>query len=184
MERSFACIILAYSALLLGCGGSESASVRSDTNVPPPEVAVAQFLEAVRSGNDEQAASMLTPLARQKTSEIGLQVVPQGSDTASFTVGEVEYIAEDGAHVASQWTDVDENHQPHTDPVVWMVRRESDGWRIAGMATKVFDDQPPLFLNFEDPEDMLRKQKLVAEEVQRRSAQAGAAAGQASAIRR
>jgi hypothetical protein len=50
-----------------------------------------------------------------------------------------------------------------------MVRREADGWRIAGMATRVFEDQPPLYLNFEDPEDMLRKQQLVAQEIERRS---------------
>ena len=49
-----------------------------------------------------------------------------------------------------------------------MLRREPQGWRIAGMATKVFPDQPPLVLNFEDPADMQRKQDLVREEIARR----------------
>jgi len=38
---------------------------------------------------------------------------------------------------------------------------------------KIFDDMPPLLLDFEDPEDMIYKQELVAAELQKR---AGAAA--------
>lgn len=159
------------SLTLAGCGGSGSESTQatnSNSNVAPPEAVVAQFLEAIRTGQDELAGKLLTPLARQKTIEMELEVAPPGSDTASYKVSEVEYIAEDGAHVASEWTDIGDDGQPHTDPIIWMVRREADGWRIAGMATRVFEDEPPLYLNFEDPEDMLRKQQLVAEEIERR----------------
>jgi hypothetical protein len=52
------------------------------------------------------------------------------------------------------------------------------------MATRIFEDMPPLLLNFEDPEDMIAKQELVAKELQKRAlqAQAGQAqAGQAQA---
>lgn len=158
---------------LAGCGGGNAApEAAATTNVVQqnsPELAVAEFLEAVRTGQDDKASRLLTPLARQKTTEMELEVAPPGSDTAKYKVGEVEYVAEDGAHVASEWTDLDEEGQPHTDAIVWMVRREADGWRIAGMATRVFEDQPPLYLNFEDPEDMLRKQQLVAQEIERRS---------------
>jgi hypothetical protein len=44
------------------------------------------------------------------------------------------------------------------------------------MAMRVFEDLPPLLLNFEDPEDMLAKQEMVAKELERR-----ATAGQAAA---
>jgi len=37
------------------------------------------------------------------------------------------------------------------------------------MAMRIFPDLPPLLLNFEDPEDMLAKQQLVAEEITRRA---------------
>jgi hypothetical protein len=37
------------------------------------------------------------------------------------------------------------------------------------MAMRIFDDLPPLLLNFEDPEDMLAKQEMVAAELQRRA---------------
>ena len=42
------------------------------------------------------------------------------------------------------------------------------------MATKIFDDMPPLLLNFEDPEDMIAKQEMVAQELQKRAQQAAA----------
>jgi hypothetical protein len=41
------------------------------------------------------------------------------------------------------------------------------------MAMRVFEDLPPLLLDFEDPEDMLAKQALVAEELARRAKGAG-----------
>lgn len=175
MRRLLAGMALLLCCFAVGCGGSAAtndapAAQAAAKPVPPPDVAVRAFLEAVRTGNDTGAAELLTPLAKQKTQEMELQVAPPGSATASYKIGAVEYIAEDGAHVATEWTDVDaETGAPQTDPIIWMVQRQPDGWRIAGMATKVFEDQPPLFLNFEDPEDMLRKQQLVAAEIERRA---------------
>src|SRR5262245_46183091 len=56
-----------------------------------PDQAVYDFLEAVRTGNDQKAAEMLSPLARQKTAEKQMVVAPPGSPTAKFTVGKVKY---------------------------------------------------------------------------------------------
>jgi len=53
--------------------------------------------------------------------------------------------------------------------VVWVVRLDPEGWRVVGMAMRVFEDLPPLLLNFEDPEDMLAKQEMVAAELKRRA---------------
>ncbi len=169
----------------LGCGGSD----KSGPPANPPEngtetpadnsgdqqaasAAVNEFLDAVRVGNDTKAAAMLTPLARKKTAEHGMMVSPPGSDTARFELGEVEMLAEGGARVASLWTDLDSTGKPHTDRMVWMVRKEPEGWRVAGVAAVVFEGEAPLLLNFEDPEEMARKQQMLREEVRRRAAQA------------
>ena len=141
--------------------GSQEAVVQEDS----PGSSVHRFLEAVRAGNDEKSALMLTAVARKKTAEYDMVVAPPGSDTASFKVGEVEMIGQDGAHVASFWTDVDEHGKQHTDTIIWMVRKETEGWRIAGMATRVFENQPAMILNFEEPEDMLAKQQAMEEEM-------------------
>lgn len=138
---------------------------------PGPAEAVHAFLQAVREGKDEQANNMLTTMAREETAKLDMVVAPPGSDTATFQVGEVELLSqgdEKGAHVASTWTDVGDDGQPHTDEIIWMLRKEPEGWRIAGMATKIFEDEPPLLLDFENPQDMQRKQQLAEQEMQRR----------------
>ena len=136
-----------------------------------PETAVWDFLEAVRTGNDEAANKMLTPLARTKVGEKQMSLAPPGTDTARFVIGKVEMLAEDGARVAVDWTDRDYNGKSRTDQTIWMVRKETEGWRIAGMAVPIFEGEPMVLMNFEDPEDMLKKQKLVHDEIQRRAEQ-------------
>lgn len=163
---------------LCGCGGGDTSTqeqavksnkVNSPSGETSPRDSVQQFLQAVKDGDDQTAEKMLTSLARKKTAEFDIAVAPPGSQTATFEIIETELIAEDSAHVASRWTDYDESGQPHSDELVWMVRREPEGWRIAGMAARLFPEEPPLFLNFEDPEDMIRKQELAAEEIRRRA---------------
>jgi hypothetical protein len=152
--------------LATGCGNNSGEG---------PEATVLAFMEAVRAGDDDKAAALLTPLAREKTADMDLNVDPPGSDTATFKILAVE-VEGDEAQVGSDWTDVDALGNQQTDRVVWMLRRGPEGWRVAGMATRVFDDWPPLILNFEDPADMVKKQRAAEEEFARRDAQASSAA--------
>jgi hypothetical protein len=131
---------------------------------------VRTFLEAIRTGNDAQASQMLTELARTETQKHELVVAPPGSDTARFEVGAVEYVVKDElAHVDSKWTDVGDDGQPHTDEIIWALRLDQQGWRIAGMATRIFPNEPPLLLDFEKPEEMMQQQKMAEAEIQRRA---------------
>ena len=155
--------------LALGCGKSPSPASQAG-----PDQVIAEFLEAVRTGNDVKAAAMLTPLARQKTDEVEMVVAPPGSDSATFAVGAVKYVG-DRAHVSCDWTDLDVDGHPHTDCIVWILRQVPEGWRVAGMATQVFADREPVLLNFEDPQDMLRQQELAEQEIARRERQSPAA---------
>lgn len=136
-----------------------------------PEQTVATFLEAVRLGDDDAAGGMLTELARRKTQEINMVVAPPGSDTASFHVGQATMVQGDVANVACSWTDLDNEGKPRTDEITWTVRRDGGAWRIAGMAAKIFPDQPPVQLNFENPEEMLRQQRRVEQEALQRASQ-------------
>jgi hypothetical protein len=150
-----------------GCSKSGSNAERSAAARVGPDHVIGEFLEAVRTGDDTKAAQLLTPLAQKKTSEMEMVVAPPGSDTARFNVLDVKFV-KDGAHVTSDWTDLDTDGRPHTDRIVWMLRQGTEGWRIAGMATRVFEDQEPIVLNFEDPADMLVKQQRAEEEIARR----------------
>lgn len=133
-----------------------------------PAAATYEFLEALRTGNDEKAGSMLSTLAREKAASMNRSVTPPASDTARFTIGKVDYVSDDGARVACTWTDIDEDGQAKSDDAIWVLRREEDGWRVAGVAALIFPGEPPLMLNFEDPEDMFKKQQWVREEFRRR----------------
>ena len=169
------CLILAL--LASGCGQQQSVKENTAASEKPstqtartggPEAAVTEFLEAVRTGNDEKANRLLSTVARQKTAALNRSVTPPASDTAKFTVGNVDYVGEDGARVSCTWTDLDADGQPKTDHAIWVCRREAEGWRIAGVAAQVFPGEDPLVLNFEDPEDMMRQQQWVREEIRRR----------------
>jgi hypothetical protein len=167
---------------VLGCGKSEAPAGKAVLAVTPaahatrqaavdgPAAAAAQFLEAVRTGNDAQTNHMLSATARTKLAQLGggSGLTPRASDTARYTVGEVEYVTKDGARVACTWTDLDEAGHPKTNHQLWVLRHESEGWRVVGVAWTVFEGEPPLLLNFEDPEDIVKKEQWWQAEVARR----------------
>lgn len=175
LRISFTAFLMLAALGLAGCSKtSETPNASADTtagttNDEGPAKMVAQFLEAVRTGDDDKARQLLSTVAQQKTAEMNCSVTPPASDTARFEVGQVELVGNDGARVTCKWTDLDENGKPHTDNAIWVVRHEASGWRIAGVAATVFDGEPPLLLNFEDPQEMKKKQEWLRDEIARRS---------------
>lgn len=173
-----ACFVAGCGALaavaFTGCsaGGSGTSSAVAE----PAKAAVITFLEAIKRGDDAAASGMLTKVARAKTQELGLSVAPPVNPTATYSVRDCEVVGDGGdlVHVGTTWTDTDADGFTSTDNVVWVVRLDPEGWRVVGMAMRIFEDLPPLLLNFEDPEDMLAKQEQVAVELQKRAQQQAA----------
>jgi hypothetical protein len=161
---------LGLTALVLqpGCSG---AGAGSSAKTDPAKSTVVTFLDAIKRGDDSAARGMLTKVARAKTEELGISVAPPVNDAATYSIRECEMVSEtdDLVHVGTAWTDTDADGFKTTENVVWVVRLDPEGWRVVGMAMRVFEDMPPLLLNFEDPEDMLAKQELVAQELQKRA---------------
>jgi hypothetical protein len=165
-------VLVVVVSVFIGCGGP-SADSKSDTasdegapgqQLEPPAKAIAHFLDAVRRGDKQAATAMFTPVAREKAKEIGLAVAPRGSETARFEVGQVHYLSDKAARVDSTWSDSGE-----VDSIQWNVHQVPEGWRVAGMTAVVFADEPKLELNFEDPEEMLRKLDELRTEMDRRN---------------
>ena len=129
----------------------------------PPAAAVAEFLGAVRVGDDAKAASMFTPTARTQVAQLGYQVAPKKSDTATFEVGKVQYLDGGRAQVVATWSDLG-----RTDEMIWILRSANEGWRIAGMAATVFPGEPPLLLNFENLEEAMNKIRMLRETIEQR----------------
>lgn len=161
--------------VLSGCSGSSGSSTAgAASGTEPAKATVTAFLEAIKRGDDAAAQAMLTKVARAKTQELGISVAPPVTSTATYSIRECEMIpgTDDLMHVGTTWTDTDPDGFTTTENVVWAVRLDPEGWRVAGMATRIFEDMPPLLLNFEDPEDMIAKQEMVAQELQKRALQA------------
>lgn len=179
--------IAAALACCLGIVGQTgcSAGGGGSAGTEPAKAAVVSFLDAIKRGDDAAARNLLTKVARTKTQELGISVAPPVNDTATYSVGQCEMVGEsdDLVHVATTWTDVDGDGFKSSENVVWVVRLDPEGWRVVGMATRVFDDLPPLLLNFEDPEDMIAKQEMVAKELQARAHKAAESAGPARTAR-
>jgi hypothetical protein len=150
-----------------GCGQSPPAAAKHSKNAPGPAAVIAEFLEAVRTGDDQKAAGLLTRRARERTTELELVVAPPGSETAWFRVGRTSILEKD-ARVECEWTDLDTDGLLHTDVIEWLLRRDADGWRVRGMSHQTFSDREPTVLDFEQPGDMLRRQQLAEEELARR----------------
>ncbi|MEQ8786761.1 MAG: hypothetical protein RIC55_10705 [Pirellulaceae bacterium] len=151
-------------------GGDDSAATTPTTpptpkaaQLPPedatPDVVVATFLDSLRSGDDATAEALLTERARIETERANLAVEPPGTPSARYAVGQVQYVTEnkDGAHVGSVWEDSYDDGTTATYNVTWVLRRQSQGWRIVGLATQPRPDKPEIFLNFENPQEMLDK---------------------------
>jgi len=132
-----------------------------------PDQVVAAFLNALRSGDSATTESLLTAKARQELAKHSLSVDVQSAPNAGYQVRPAEILADQsGAHVKSIWTekfaDGDEIYE-----IVWALRRQQDGWRLAGMAMELIPGQPMQYLNFEDPADMLHKKEEAIASMQR-----------------
>jgi hypothetical protein len=123
-----------------------------------PEQVVQTFLDAMKQGDIATKASLLTQKAREETARENFEVNPQSAANAQFEIRPAEYLPENpnGAHVTSVWTETYPDGVIKYD-VVWVLRRQAEGWRIAGMAIELVPGQPPAFLNFEDAADMAKK---------------------------
>ena len=134
------------------------------TDTPPANVVIA-FLTALRDGDETTASALLTATARTETAKHELVVQPPGAPTAEFRIGQVEFVGQQkngqpvGVHVHSTWTEDDGQGGRFEYDVVWALRRDTEGWRIAGLAAPLAPNERPVFLNFEDPADMLAKQR-------------------------
>ncbi len=126
---------------------SDQVTVKSST----PQEAVTEFLDSLRSGNDKTAEALLTSKAREETAAHDMVVAPPGAPNATYSIGRVQHPdgQDDAAYVSCTWSEKNGTDEASYE-VVWILRKETPGWRIAGMATQLTDAEEPVFLNFED----------------------------------
>jgi hypothetical protein len=179
LKRNLPLVLVLAGAGLLGCNKSSPSAPTVDLNpVPPgpgsavvtaprdvpteatPDQVVTVFLDAMRSGDAPTVETLLTVKAREETRRHQMPVEPMAAPNAQFQVAAAQYLPmnPDGAHVQAQWIESD-GMMNHTHTVIWVLRRQTEGWRVAGFAIELVAGQGPQFLNFEDPADMMKKYK-------------------------
>lgn len=138
-----------------------------------PDQVVTVFLDAMRAADAPTIEALLTAKAREETIRHQMPVEPVAAPHAQFQVAAPQYLPmnPNGAHVQAQWIESD-GQDTYTHSVIWVLRRQADGWRIAGFAIELIPGQGPQFLNFEDPADMLNKQKEAIAFAEQAAAQA------------
>jgi hypothetical protein len=176
--------LTALAALACGCGKSADSGhsetpgtvsgngpSQQDRAAHDAKMVVTDFLNAWRRGDEAKAKALLTEVARQKHE--GQPITPPADDSVKVEVDEVSFPTpeHDIAHVLTRWIDQDEMGQPRTNRLQWVCRLESQGWRVGGFAAYVFEGEDPVFMNFEDPEDMERHRDMMNEEIKRRREQ-------------
>ena len=108
-------------------------------------------------GDAETASSMLTSKAYMEMQNAEMHVLPPGSPNAQYQINNVSFEPQHGgAFVDCQWSDIadDGSNERRSYDITWILRQENNAWKVAGMSTALFPNQPPLVLNFEDPADM------------------------------
>lgn len=138
------------------------ASVSPSTNESPEKV-VRKFVEALKDGDAKTVTKLLTDKARYETRRHGLEVKPQLLPQSSFEIAETQYASErkDIAYVSCRWLDA--GPEGEAFEIIWITKRQQDGWRISGLATPLTPGTTPKLLNFENVEEMLSIMETAAE---------------------
>lgn len=129
--------------------GSEAARDRSAA----PKQTVALFLDSLRRGDETTANSMLTTKARMELEKTAWVMQPLGTPDGKYSIGRIEFPYPDQALalVECRWIEPATATEPELImDVVCETYEEAEGWRIAGIAVTVADEQEPLVIDFED----------------------------------
>jgi len=163
MKKTLLLPLLAGLFFAAGCGSKQetantgsspesTSNARTGTvaNIPSdPKEVVQLFLDSMRAGNGARLSSLLSSLAREEIKRKQLEIAPLGSPNAVFNVGKAEPEGE-GMLVSSTWTEPEQAGQGATKlDVVWELRKESEGWRICGMAVDPMNGDEVQIVDFE-----------------------------------
>jgi hypothetical protein len=195
--RHWRLLLACFLLPLVGCTRSRGPSEHPATSISEnpeadstdtsePARAVTVFFDALLRGDDEGVLQMYTARAREQIAQVD-SFGPKASDTAEFEASEVEYLAEDGARVACRLTDLDQDGKRHTFELVCAVRRESKGWRVAGIAVYPGPGEKPVIFDFENLKQAMRNRERLEEDILRgkdEDLEAGGPNGSPDSVRR
>lgn len=133
---------------------TEVAEPQLGATASPGEV-VSYFLDALQAGDTPHVAGVLTRKARVEMSKEGYEVKAVGRPDMKFEIGAIKYLGnrKDAAHVETIWTSTDKSAEEATINLIWVLRKQELGWRVAGVAFDAEDGESKEFVNFENPRE-------------------------------
>jgi hypothetical protein len=148
-------------AAVTGCGKSESPALvpasasngggESAGQTEAVKQVAHEFLDAVLGGDTQRATAQLSPLAVQRIREGGKAFAPPGMESATFRIGEVRQANPTQALVQCVLSESGAGQPSHSEEMCCMMRLVDGSWRVSGIAYEVAAGQPPLILDFENP---------------------------------
>ncbi len=135
-----------------------------------PDKVLTQFLDAAKLGDQKKLSALMSQLARKEAETYHIDFELQSYKDASYKLGQYEYLtpAKNTAHVACTWTDHD-GDATYSHDVIWVMRKEEEGWRVVGMITRPFPDRDPVAFNYENVKELMETKAAIEEEVNRRA---------------
>lgn len=159
MCRMLSLVGLCLLSLSVGCGDSPSTGPVATTSgnsasQSPQEMAIktvaAQFLEAIKQGNQSQALALLTPKAQSVINQKGFEFVPsEPNPTMSFQFGETGTHETNEAFIDVMVLDVDEAGKTSRDMMTLAMRNENGRWGVFGIVGSDESNQTNIAMNLE-----------------------------------
>lgn len=136
--------VLAFAMTAVGCSQeapqpAPRASVASPAPKSDPQIAQAAevFMRAILAGEAPKASGLLTAKAAQRYAADRSILPAMGMQVAQLTVGEIRRLNADEAAVQCLVT---EAGTEAPQELCCLLKRESAGWRVAGVAATAADD--------------------------------------------
>ncbi|MGL4514067.1 MAG: hypothetical protein ACRCT8_13330 [Lacipirellulaceae bacterium] len=158
--RSLSALVLAtIAATLLGCGGSPTTGApataaagqvapETDSTAATGEVAgvAERFLQAILRGDAASATRWLTRVAAERATANPAILSPLGMRFTELRVGEVRRLSDSEAIAQCL---LQEAVDSPSEEVCCLLRRDSDGWRVMGLACDAGPGAEPAMIDFE-----------------------------------
>lgn len=157
-------MIVSLLTITPGCGSSEPVSApqakTTSTQKELIKIVATEFLEALRQGESETASSKLTPLAQEQIHKSDMDFSLLENEAASYTIGKVETQADNEDIEANQaiveavWSEPNDTAPAYQEKWTIALQNIDGQWGILGILADEGPNQPPLVMNFENPDDV------------------------------
>ncbi len=131
-----------------------------------PEDVCQNFMHFLRDGKRIEAENLLTRTALTVTTQAGLQLEPMGGPAANYSVNEVRF-ATNKAKLAQVECSIVEtvDGETYEMDVVWLTRKQPNGWRISGVMLELENSSVKDLLSFENMQDVTKIKNIAGSDI-------------------